>query len=497
MATEIITKNMLKTYSQKIAYNTGVQVIGKAVTTVLSLILIALLTRYLGVFGFGEYTTVFVFLSFFGVIADFGFFQILVREMTNNPEEEGKIANNLLTFRAFFALAIYLLAIFISLFTPYSATIKEGILLIALASFFQTQNSSLVGIFQVRHRMDRSVITDVVGRATILLISIWLIKQGAGLQLIFWATVIGNLINLILSWILAIPIVKIRLAFDFKLWKKIFVYAWPLGIAAVFGIIYFKIDSIMLSLLRSSEDVGIYGAPYKILEVLVFIPGIFMGNVFPVITRYVKEKDERLQSAIQKSFTFLLISATGILFGGLALSSGIIRFVAGEEFVSSSTITFLSHPITAPILFQILLVAIAFSYISYLFNPILLAVNQQKALIKPAIYATIINVALNLIFIPKYGYLAAASTTVVTELFILIYLGFLTFKFLPFGLNLKNLWKVLLSGILMGAILYFLNNLNIIVLVILGVGLYIFFLFIFKVIGKGEISALFFPKGPR
>ena len=491
----VIGTIMLKTYSQKIAYSTFIQIIGKVVTTLLSLVLIAYLTRYLGVFGFGEYTTVFVYLSFFGVIADFGFFNILVKEMTRWPENEEKIASNLLTFRALFGLVVYGLAVVISLFIPYSSTIKVGILLIAVASLFLSQNSSLVGIFQARHKMDRSVITDIIGRAIILIISILLIKHQASLPLILGAAVIGNFINLILSWLLVLPIIKIKPAFDFKLWKELFIAAWPLGVAAVFGIVYFKIDSVMLSLYKGSEDVGIYGAPYKILEILIYIPAIFMGNVFPVFSRYFHEKNPRLQGAIQKSFDFLSIAAIGVLAGGMVLSSHIIRFVAGKDFVTTSTMSFLGHQITAPILFQILLVAVSFSFISYLFNPILLAVNKQKALILPAIFATILNIGLNLLLIPKFGYLAAASTTAITELFILVYLYLLAVKFLTFKLEFGNFLKVLPAGLIMAIMLYFLRDLNIILLVVIGAGIYFALLLLFKVISITQIKNLLLGGG--
>ena len=65
-------------FTRKIALNTIVQIIGKVLTTLISLVLIAALTRYLGVSGYGQYTTIFAFTQFFAVLADFGFFLFLV-----------------------------------------------------------------------------------------------------------------------------------------------------------------------------------------------------------------------------------------------------------------------------------------------------------------------------------------------------------------------------------------------------------------------------------
>jgi O-antigen/teichoic acid export membrane protein len=482
---------MKKTNSQKIAYNTIVQITGKVVTTILSIVLIAYLTRYLGVFGYGQYSTAFIYLSFFGVIADFGFFSILVREISAKPENEEKIASNLLTLRSLFALSVYLISIGIAYFIPYAHIIKIGIVLIALANFFLTLNSSLVGIFQARHKMDRSVITDIVGRMIILGITIYLISNNFGLTTIFLAVVIGNFINLLLSWLFILPIIKLKPAFNLILWKKIFISAWPLGIAAMFSIIYFRIDSVMLSLYRGSTDVGIYAAPYKILEVLFFIPGIFMGNVFPIFTKYIKENNPKLKDAVQKSFDFLVISGMGILFGGMALSGKIIRIVAGQDFVTASTMNFHGIEITAPILFQILLFAMAVSYIAYLFNPIIIAENHQSALIKPAIFATLLNIGLNIIFIPIYGYLAAAVITVITEVFILIYQGSIVYKLLPYMPKITIFAKSLVAGLIMGLVLYTLNNLNVFILILIGVLIYFLLLLLLRAVNVGIIKSLF------
>lgn len=476
--------------TQKIAFNTIVQVVGKIITAILSIILVAYLTRYLGIFGFGEYTTVYVYLSFWGVLADFGFFNILVREISKNPQNEEKIANNLLTFRAFFAIGIYLLGLAVSLFLPYSLTIKTGILLITLATFFGTQNSSLVGIFQARHRMDKSVLSDVLGRAAILGSSIYFIHQNYSIEYIFLAAILGNLLNLIISWLLISPYVHLKFAFDFKLWKKIFIEAWPLGISAIFSIIYFKLDSVMLSLMKGSEDVGIYGAPYKVLESLLLIPAIFMGNVFPVLSRYFKENNQKIKNIVQKAFDFLTLTGTGMFFGGFILSEKIIYLLAGQTFVTASTMSFLGYPITAPILFEILLFAMALSYMSFTFGYIIIAADKQLSLIKPTFFATLLNLGLNLLLIPKYGYLAAATTTVVTELFILIYQALLAKKAINFLPQFHNFFKIILSGLIMAIILRLLIGLDIILLIIIGILIYLFLLYILKVITKDALTAV-------
>jgi len=80
---------------KKIAFNTIIQIISKFITTVISLISIGIITRYLGSSGFGEYTTVITFLSFFGIIADLGLTLVTVQMISQPDVDEEKIIGNL------------------------------------------------------------------------------------------------------------------------------------------------------------------------------------------------------------------------------------------------------------------------------------------------------------------------------------------------------------------------------------------------------------------
>ena len=258
-------------YTRRVAYNTTVQVVGKVITTLISLILVAALTRYLGVAGYGQYTTIFAFTQFFAVFADFGFFWFLVREISKPDADQEKIFNNVLTFRTLMAIGIFAVSFLIGLVIPQYHDIRLGIGIIAAASFWMTLNGTYVGIFQNRLRMDKAAITDILGRLAILGVVLFQIKAGASLNQILWAYFVGNAINFLASALLGRIYLKMRPAFDLDYWKKIFWEALPIFIVSMLGLVYFKIDTIMLSLLKTPEDVGIYGPPYKVVEILILM----------------------------------------------------------------------------------------------------------------------------------------------------------------------------------------------------------------------------------
>ncbi len=482
-------------YTRRVAFNTIVQVIGKVLTTLISLFLVAALTRYLGVSGYGQYTTIFAFTQFFAVFADFGFFWFLVREISKPDAPQEKIFNNVLTFRTFVALVVFVIAFIAALFIPQYHDFRFGIGIIAAASFWQVLNGTYVGIFQNRLRMDKAALTDVLGRLVILLIVLWQIKTGTNLNRILWSYFAGNMVNFLASAFLGRIYLRFRPAFDFGYWRRIITECFPIFLVSILSLISFKIDTVMLSLLKSSTDVGIYGPPYKVIEIFILLPGIFMGNVFPILTSYIYSQDKRLFGAFQKSFDFLIIAALPLVAAVIVLAERVIRIVAGQDFVSAHTIgPVLGLPATSVLALQILIIAVAIAYISHLFNYMVIALGKQAKLIGPNIIFVIFNVALNLFLIPRFSYIGAALVTVLTEIVVVSLYFRVLRRYLVIKINLDILPKTILAAIILGLTLYWLRFLSLWYLVPIGIVIYSIALFLVRGISKEMILAVIKPK---
>jgi len=479
--------------TKKVAFNTIIQIIAKVITTITSLFLIAALTRYLGVSGFGQYTTIFAYLSFFGVLADFGFFWILVREISNPENDIDYVTSNILTLRTIVGIIVFGASFIVSLAISQYKGLEAGIGIAALSMLFLALNSTYVGVFQNKLRMDKAAITDVLGRFIILGLTLYLIRYGFGLSAILWAYALGNLVNLLASAFLGRVYVKFKPIFDLKYWKKIFFETWPMAVVLILNLIYFRVDTFMLSIMKTSTDVGIYGPPYKVLEMLSLIPTMFMGNVFPIISRYIYAKDERLSSALQKAFDFLLITAMPSLIIIIAIAKPIIQIVAGEEFVVAQTISpIFGQSATSVLSLQILVVAVAFSFLSIMFNYLVIALGKQIKLIWPNLFFAVFNVTLNFLLIPKYSYIGAAVTTVLTEFLILIVTWQIVKRLVYLKLSLKTIYKVLISGLFMTLIFVFgsIFNLNWIIITVASMIVYASSLWLLKAIDKEMLMTI-------
>ena len=104
--------------ARKIAYNVIFNVIAKMLSTILALVGIGFITRYLGTQGFGDYSTVLAFFSFFGSFADLGLYTITAREISRPGADEKKILGNAFSLRLVSSITLFIITPFLIFFFP-------------------------------------------------------------------------------------------------------------------------------------------------------------------------------------------------------------------------------------------------------------------------------------------------------------------------------------------------------------------------------------------
>lgn len=476
--------------TRKVAWNTSVQIIGKFFSIILSLTFIGIIGRLLGVEGVGEYTTVLAFLGMLTVFSDFGFNIIMIRELTLKKYSDEEVAGNITLLRFLLATIVYTIGIAVGQYLNYPDIVKLGFIIVGIGQFMMTMQTMLAGLFQAKYQMGKSVSADILGKA-ILVAGVWYVSlRGGGVESVFWVTSIGSLITIVISSYLANKMIRLRFRFNPTYWKYLFTEALPLGINTIFHFLYFKTDTLILSLIKSSFEVGIYGIPYKILEVLLAIPGFFISSVLPVLTKYYKDKDPRIEGAFQKSLNFLILLAMPVVIGGITLAKPLIG-IAGADFINASTTTAFGVAITPIVVLRILLIGTGFSYISYIFIAYLLAIGQQKKLILPNVFFAIGNISANLILIPKYSYLAAASITTITELVIFIVALKIAHGFIDFKIKWNAITKALIASLIMAILLIIIPGESLFIEVPSAVLCYSALIFKFKLMDSKTIKEVF------
>jgi O-antigen/teichoic acid export membrane protein len=397
--------------------------------------------------------------------------------MISDPHnDESKTLGNILGLRLTSALVFMSLAPLVAWIFPYPLIIKIGILIMALAFLFNQLTSILIGVFQKYLATSKTALAELTNKLVMFVLTALAIFLKQGFLIIILPSIIAGAINFFLLFYFAKRYIAFSFNFQFSEWKKIILRTWPIALTIALNLVYFKADTIILSVFRSPAEVGIYGAPYRILEVLINFSYLFLGLLLPLMTSYYAVKNiEGLKDIIQKGFNVLIIFTIPMIFGIYFLGVPIMVLIAGSRFVISG------------ILLKILVLATAAIFIASLFGYAVVAIQKQKQMIKFYLANAIISLAAYLIFIPIYGYWAAAWLTVISEGFILLTAFWIVYKNLKFVPDLKILGKATFASLVMSAPLFFFPALNLFLQIGVASVIYFGVMYIIKGFSKGLI----------
>jgi O-antigen/teichoic acid export membrane protein len=469
--------------ARKIAYNVAVSSISKFFATVLALVSIGFITRYLGKEGFGNYATVLAFLSFFAAVTDLGLYHISTREISRVGADEQKIMGNIFSLRIISSLLIFIISPLIVMFFPYPREVKEGIVIVAASFLFSSAYQVLNGVFQKNLAMDRVAIGELIGKIIQTIFIVIAVKMDLGFDWIIASLLFYMILTFAIVFAWSKKYIHFKLQFDFSYWKSFLKESMPMGITAIITFAYFKMDTIILSYIKSSADVGIYNAAYKVLENITFFPAMIAGLVLPIMSGTIFADRKRFEDVANKTFKFFIVIIVPIVIATLFLSEGIINLIGGAGFAQSAQVL------------RILIFALAFIFFGHYFNTILIVGNLQKKLMFVLSLVAILNIGLNLYFIPYFSYIASAYISVLTEVAVVILTFSLMKKNIKYSPKLEKKSGIFFSAIIMILFLFLLKGFNFFFLALGSVFVYFFSLWFFKTIQTSEIQSLISKKG--
>ena len=243
-----------------------------------------------------------------------------------------------------------------------------------------------------------------------------------------------------------------------------------------------KADSLILSLWHPQAEVGIYGAAYNVVQVLMDLPFLFIGLTLGSYSSAWSQGDmPRFKKYIQKSFDFLAIALVPLITGTLFLARPVMVLIAGPSFERSGDIL------------KILIFAVGALFLSVLFGSVINVINKQKVMLLGYIAGAIIGVGGYLLTIPIYSYWGAAWMTVVSECSILLFAFAIFYKKTHISLSLISLEKALCASAGMAVFLFFFHG-HVVFAMLFASGIYFGLLFLFGGISKDDISLFFKQK---
>ncbi len=394
------------TIARKIGRNMLWLTVGRVGTVILALGTVALMTRHLGPEGYGIFRSAQAYMAFAQLLANIGLAAIVAREIAKPGADQARILGNAVGLRLVSALVILGAALAASWLMPYEPTVRLGILL-AFAGFvalscFQT----LIALFQQRLEQAGQVWAEVGGATALFVAAGVLSWLGVGPLPFVAAMSFAFLLQLLLAWLAAGRYLPLRPRFEWEEWKRLLRPALPLAFANIFTLLYYRADTVLLSLFQPAQAVGQYGVATKVLDTAVGFTIMFTGLILPLLSRHGADAP-KFRRFLQASFDALAVAVPGLAMAVLLFAEEVVVLIAGPAF----------QPSAAPL--RILSVTMALVSFTLLLRHAATALDLQRRLLPGHVLAACLALLVYILAIPRAAEIGAAVGTVVGEFTVL------------------------------------------------------------------------------
>jgi len=431
---------------QRIAKNTSLLFISQIITYAIAFITLAYMVRYLGVENFGILSFALSFAGILIIFTDLGLSSLMTREVARDKSKIGQYITNVILLKIALTAVSALFSLGFIYLLGYDAMTMLIIFLVIFSYIFNSFTITFYSLFQAVELMEFQSIGQILNAFLLLVGVMVVIYYGFGLLGIAVAYFITGGITVLYTIAIyirkySLPKMKFNKDFSSDFLKK----ALPLSMTLIFSTIAFRVDTVLLSILVGNVAVGLYTAPYRLMEVLMFIPGVFTAAIYPVASNFYVSNKDSLKVVYKKSFEYLTMLSIPIAVMVTLLADKIILLVYGAQF--SETV----------IVLQILIWAIPFIFLNYVFSTLMVSINRQHLALKVVFISMGLNIVLNLIFIPLFSYLGSSVITIITELTDFILYFYLLSRYLH-KIELQNvIVKPAVAGLVMGLFIYYVN----------------------------------------
>ena len=388
--------------------------------------------KYLGPKQFGFFSYTLSFVGLFAFIATISHNSIVVRELVKNPNHNDEIVSTAFWLKIMGAMLGVLITLAISInLTSNDRFVNILILIIASSNIFHSFNV-VDDYFQSKVMNKFVVITNVISLFLSSVIKIILILNDAPLIAFVWVVFFDNFIlasGFIYFYIKLNSKFKIKnLKFKSKTAILLLKDSWPLMISSAAILIHIKVDQVIIKEILGLEAVGQYAAAARVSEAWYFIPSVLTASFFPAIINAKKNNEDLYNSRLQKLYDIMVWVAIAIAIPMIFLSDWLIEILYGYQYSEAGNVL------------MIHIWAGVFVSLGLASNGWLICENLQKFLLVNTFIATITNIGLNYILIPKFGIVGAAWATIISY-FLVGYLCLLIWK--KTRINFINLTKSL------------------------------------------------------
>jgi len=428
------------------------------------------IARYMGEIEFGKYNFAMSFALLFIIFQDLGISNFIIREIARKKELVDDYLASALEIKFITSFLVFSI-VYISInIMKYPQDTKYVVYLFGIYTILTYFAETFRSVFQAFEKMEYTAFVTIIEKAVLLSLVLYVLASGYGLIGIAYAYIFTGFLNVIISCIICFTkVAKPKIKINLKLSKLIILGSLPFGLNTLFGMMFFKIDTVMLSIFRDDAAVGIYSAAYTpLLSLTGIVSTMAISSIYPVMSRYFTESETSLKNITVLSSKYMAMIGFPICTGCILLS---------EEFIELLYINQYSESV---FVFKILALYIPFRFLSSITGTYLTCINKQKLRTISVALGSVLNIILNLIMIPMLSHIGAGIATVLSEVFLFIIFSHYIRKDNKHLELHRQFVKPIIGSFLMGALIVTLKGTNLYLLVILA---FIFYSLLLMLIG--------------
>lgn len=401
-----------------------------------------------------------------------GLDDLLIRQVAREPDRAASYFGNFLLLRIFLAAGLYAALIFVvQTVLHYPATTAAPIMVLTVSVL--PDSLAFVGQSVLLGKRRFGAPAVILGGTNLLksVMGAMVLLRGGNLMDIAWLWLIGSVLGMSALLVVALKQVGALTRtswLDFGPLRSHWRAAMSFSAITTLTALDSQTDTVLLSLYRGEADVGWYNAATTITFSLLMFAQAYRFAVYPLMARYVKQEPDKAVMLFQKSVYYMGAIVMPMVAGILLCAPQIVDLVFGEKFTS-----------TIPVL-QVLIVSLAFFFIGEPCNRFMLSKDRQRVMVGLLAITAPLNVAINLLLIPRYGAVGAAlARTISAGIFFALNYGYIAWNLIG-SFNLKNLVRPLVASLIMGVIVLSLGPASISILILCGIVSYVITLWLVR-----------------
>ncbi|WP_370005319.1 flippase [Methanothermobacter sp. KEPCO 2] len=443
---------------QRIVKNISVTGLAQVLTALMSFVLLIYLARFLGEADFGKYSFAFSLTTLLATLTDLGVNQLLVREIARNKDISEEYVNNAVMMKVPLAAMTFMVIVAVSWILNLKTDVMVLLYLFGFYNVLLTVSNTYVSLFQAWERMEYAAILQIIERVFTVALGLAVLILGYGVIAVACVYAAAGVLDVAISVaITSRRFLRPSLSFNPSLQRKLLVMGLPFGLNSLFAMFFFKIDTVLLGIMKDDVAVGIYNAAYNpLLSLSMIISGMVSAAIYPVMSRYFTSDADSLETFTMVSCRYLSILGFPIAAGCLVFADRFIELFYGGGYLG------------AILAFQILALFIPIRLVSTVTGTLLTSINRQGFRMLSVGLSAVLNIVLNVILIPAYSYIGASAATVISEVF--LYLLFLFYIWRHYrGVNVSSTFtRPALASIVMALAIYPLRDMSLIITVALA-----------------------------